>query len=396
MELRVLNKLYQPVSIVEDYESLIWTERFCDVGDFELHISSYPSVREDYAHGTLLGIDISDRIMMVNSFEEKTEDSGKRVSIIKGNSLESIFKDRIIAPNLLGLKPNETADYSKMSMTAPPGQIMRNVVTLACFVGTLSANDKFITIKYNLPIDPLDIPEPADKITAEIPIGTVFDAIKQIGENWDLGFSIAKERTSQNLAFRVYSGRDRTTSQTKNAPVVFSPELDNLTDVTEISTTIDSKNVAYVFGADKALAVYPEGMDPSVAGFERRVMHVLAEDISSENTTNVVEALTAIGRAELAKHRTVRAFDGEIRQDSQYLYSRDYNLGDIVEMRIADGTSNRMRVTEQIFVSDANGVKSYPTLMLHEYVNRGSWLSWESNKQWVDFEGDNTAWADLP
>jgi hypothetical protein len=55
-----------------------------------------------------------------------------------------------------------------------------------------------------------------------------------------------------------------------------------------------------------------------------------------------------------------------------------------------------MRVTEQIFVSDSQGERSYPTLTVNTFITTGSWLSWMNNKVWLDLDGDATTWSEQP
>jgi hypothetical protein len=87
-------------------------------------------------------------------------------------------------------------------------------------------------------------------------------------------------------------------------------------------------------------------------------------------------------------------FDGEVNQYQGYIYGEDYGLGDLVEMRNRDGVVTYKRVTEQIFVSDANGDRAYPTLAMDEFSGGVTWLSW-SNKEdtWSDFIDE--VWADF-
>jgi hypothetical protein len=198
------------------------------------------------------------------------------------------------------------------------------------------------------------------------------------------------------LYFDIYAGSDRTTAQTTLPPVVFAPELDNLQNTKELTTIDSTKNVAYVYSPAGFAEVYASGVDPAVEGLERRVLVVNASDITSDNP-NVTAALNQRGYQELAKYRVLQAFDGEISQNSQYVYGRDYNLGDLVETRNTDGVTNNMRVTEQIFVEDQNGERSYPTLTLNTFINTGSWLSWTSDKAWFDFDADTTSvWGTQP
>jgi hypothetical protein len=225
---------------------------------------------------------------------------------------------------------------------------------------------------------------------------TVYDAIAQICSTYNLGFRLLREYDTSNLWFDIYSGSDRTTGQSTLAPVVFAPGLDNLENTKELTIVENAKNVAYVFSPAGFEMVYPEDVDPDVEGFERRVLVVNASDITSENP-DVSAALIQRGKEELAKNRTYQAFDGEISQNSSYKYGIHYNLGDLIEMRNEDGIANNMRVTEQIFVSDKEGERAYPTLTLNVFINTGSWLSWMKDKTWLDLDSDtDSVWGNQP
>jgi hypothetical protein len=198
--------------------------------------------------------------------------------------------------------------------------------------------------------------------------------------------------TSQ-LYFDIYTGSNRTTAQTVLPPVIFTPELDNLQNTKELTSIDKAKNVAYVFSPAGFQMVYGLDVDPEVEGFERRVLMVNANDITDENP-DVASALVQRGNEELAKYRTYQAFDGEISQFSQFKYGIHYDLGDVVEMRNVSGVTNNMRVTEQIFVSDREGERAYPTLSLNTFINTGSWLSWLNNKVWSELTTEE--WATQP
>jgi hypothetical protein len=223
---------------------------------------------------------------------------------------------------------------------------------------------------------------------------TVYNAIKNICDVWSLGFRLIREYDTSKLWFDIYTGNDRTTKQVILPPVVFTPELDNLKNATELTTTTGAKNVAYVYSPAGFQMVYPQDVDPEIEGFERRALVVNASDITSEND-DVVAALIQRGKEELAKNRTYSAFDGEINQTSQYQPNKDYFLGDLVEVRNSDGVTNDMRVTEMIYASDEQGERVYPTLAVNVFINTGSWLSWLANKKWIDM-GATEYWEDQP
>ena len=56
-------------------------------------------------------------------------------------------------------------------------------------------------------------------------------------------------------------------------------------------------------------------------------------------------------------------------------------------MQSGNGVTNNMRVTEQIFVSDENGTRSYPTLSVDLLITPGSWLAWDANEEWASAVG---------
>lgn len=132
--------------------------------------------------------------------------------------------------------------------------------------------------------------------------------------------------------------------------------------------------------------VYSLDFDPTTNGFDRRVLLVKADDITDEDPLVASAKMIQKGKEELAKHRRLSAFDGELTNSSKYKYGIDYNLGDLVELRNEDGVTNKMRVTEQIFVSDKEGERSYPTLTLEQFVMPGTWLDWKYNKPWEEFD----------
>jgi hypothetical protein len=273
------------------------------------------------------------------------------------------------------------------SLTDLPAAIMRKIFHDICVTANLDPLDAIPFIHEGTFMPPSNIAEPADPISVLITPNTVYDATQQIGNVWNLGFRLLRHYDLSELWYEVYSGSDRTTSQTLLPPVVFSPSLDNLQGVKELITTQDAKNVAYVYSPAGFAKVYAIGVDPAIDGFDRRVLVVDASDITEDSTDDVPSALSQRGTEELAKYRVSQALDGEISQNSQYKYNRDFYMGDLVEMRTDDGDANIMRVTEQIFTKDAEGERSYPTLTINTFVNSGSWLA-AGQRVWEDYEED--------
>uniref|UniRef100_A0AAU7GZT3 Minor tail protein n=1 Tax=Streptomyces phage Scarif TaxID=3158858 RepID=A0AAU7GZT3_9CAUD len=389
MEAYTLDPLLRRQEVIDQFESLIWTERYQAYGDFQMDIHSTSGMRALLKTGTMLAMNDSHRIMTVETVEDSVDGEGRKMLTVKGRSIEAILEDRIAKESLSDLTTSP-----KWTLTGTPAEVARKIFHDICVEGILDPMDviPFIVEGTFMPEDA--IPEPVDPITVEMDPTTVYAAIKEICDVWNLGFRMLRYYDTSQLYFDIYSGSDRTTSQTVLPPVVFTPELDNLQNIKELTTIEKAKNVAYVYSPAGFQKVYALGVDPEVEGFERRVLVVNATDITADNP-NVASALIQRGKEELSKNQAIQSLDGEISQFSQYKYGTHYNLGDIVEMRNTDGVTNDMRVTEQIFVSDREGERSYPTLTVNTFINTGSWLSWLNNKVWSEL-GEEEYWEDQP
>lgn len=387
MEMYLLDSLLRRIDVVDKFESLIWTERYSDIGDFELLIHSNRHTRSQFLEDSMVAINKSYRVMRIKTVEDTTDEEGKAALKVTGRSLEDILEDRVAKYTMsnLEVEPNWV-------LTGLPADIARQMFDRICRDGALSASDiiPFLMPGHILPTG--NIPEPGTSITWTQEPDSLFAAIQSLCITYDLGFRLIRNFDTSQLYFAIYSGDDRTTRQTVLAPVVFAPNYDNLKNTTELKTIQDSKNVAYVFSEFGWKIVYPDNVDPADAtGFHRHVIKVDASDIT-EDTINVDGALEQAGKEALLQARTMSAFDGELNQTSQYLYGRDYNLGDLVELRNEDGVITYRRVSEQIFVDDGEGERSYPTLTANDFLVAGTWLT-AGDIVWEDF--DLEEWANM-
>lgn len=393
MEVYTLDPLLRRVELFEDFESLIWTERYKENGDFEMKLASTRRSRFLLKTDTLLAMNESHRVMKIENVEDATDDDNRRTLTVKGRSLEVLMYDRVAKESTSDLITSPKWTIAGLS----PTDVARKIFHDICVTGVLSTDDIVPYIYEGTFTEESNVPEPVDTVTVEIEPTTVYDAISQLAEIWNFGFRILRQGDMSKIWFDVYMGADRTTGQTTLPAVVFSPQLDNLQNTKSLISTENAKNVVYVFSPNGFETVFADGVDTDIAGFERRVLMVKADDITDEaypDPGDLTAALIQRGSEELSKARTYQGFDGEISQSSQYKPGRDYNLGDLVEMRDVDGTTNEMRVTEIIYASDNEGERSYPTLSINKFINTGSWLSWLNNKMWSEMEDEE--WIEQP
>lgn len=462
MELYTLDGLFRRTEMVEGYESFIWAERFADTGDLQIITPSTQQFRNLLASGTMLGMSESRRVMKVKTIEDTVSEEGIKQLKVTASEIIDITKERVALTGTSGEGP------ATWQATGKPSDIIRTLFDYVCRNGLSAPGDQLPLLVAGSLYPAGNIPEEETVYIAEREIGPLYNSIKEFADVWDLGFRLYKGDDDGKLYFEPYTGNDRTTSQTILPAVIFSPDLDSLQNVSELTSVANSKNVAQVINEYYTVTVFAQGASESTSGFDKRVLHVDAtsigytprdivipddqqkainkaaglkealEDIrvilqklsqkrrleeadqttltawlgtmvptylTSGDVTFINAAVTAsmalneaetdamlaamlqLGTDELAKNRSISAFDGEITQLSPYKYRRDYDLGDLVEMRNASGLTNQMLVTEQIFTADATGERAYPTLTIKLFITPGSWLAWENTQVWQDAPG---------
>jgi hypothetical protein len=378
MEVYILDNQLRRTEVVDRFESLIWTERYTAYGDFELVTHSTLPNRSLFPKGTRLALNESERVMVVETIENKLDPDGKAILSLSGRSIESILQDRVATDSWGNLTTNPN-----WKLTGAPAFIARTIFNTICRDGLLSTADKIPFLEAVITNQQYTQPEPTGSITVELEHQSVYTAIKDICEAYGLGFYLVRVGDTSKLRFRVFTGNDRGLFQDDFPPVVFSHELGNMENISELQSIENFKNVAYVFAKNGVATVYAPGWDAnSATGFNRRVIQVKHD--GDETGTALTTILNQKGYDALAQARDVFAFDGEIPQRGSYKYGRDYFLGDIVELRNVDNITSRMRVTEQIFASDAEGDKSYPTLSVELTATPGTWAAENEPATWSE------------
>ena len=372
-------------TVIEGFESFIWTERFQDAGDFQIVIKSTYQTRTLLQPETLIAMKGSYRVMKIDTVSDVTADDGTRNLTVTGASLEALLQDRVAFPAI-----TDTTTVPNWTITDTPGNVIRYLFQQICVECILSGNDTIPFYHSGTLLPAGSIAEESDIITVTIPPNTLFTAIQQIAQTYFLGFRLVKDGDTGNIYFEVYTGNDLTSDQTDRSPVIFDPNMDNLEGASLLTSTAIVKTVAYVYAQNGSAVVYAPTADPDGTGLDRRVLLV-----NSGNTdpagSDLTAALEQEGLLALTPQRTVYTFDGELPQTVPYVYGTDYNLGDLVEERNSDGYGNQMLVTEQIFSSDTTGERQYPTLAVTQTITPGSWLAFDPSVHWAD-EDSSVTW----
>lgn len=383
--------------VIQGFQSFIWTERYNTAGEFQIVTKSTFSNRKLLADGTWIGKKGSTYVMRIDTVTDQVDDSGTRNLTVSGKSLEILLDDRIAAVVTTTTDPGPpivtTTTLTDWLATGSPGAIARDLFNRICVVGVLDVHDSIPFYTFGTLLPPGNLTEPTDIISLDAAPATVYSTLTQLCNTYSLGFRFVRNGDMGQIYFEVYVGNDRTASQSTLSPVIFDENLNNLVDVSQLTSSAVFKTVAYVYASNGYEIVYAPTADHSASGDARRVLLVNSSN-SLPAGTDLTAALQQEGQIALAAQREIYAFDGKIPAHIPYVYGRDYGLGDLVEERNADGFGGLMLVTEHISSSDATGDTEYPTLVVSTVITPNSWLNFEGDNVWNDIPA-TVHWADL-
>lgn len=346
----VLNPEYESTDPVEIYDSLIWTERYWEAGDFEIYVPASVDAHNMYLEDYYLWSSDSDRLMIIEDVQDDTDAEDGSFTTITGRSLESILERRIIWNQTIltgnfqnGIK--QLLDQNAIS----PSDASRKIPGLR-FVASLDPKVTSLTID------------------AQYMGENLYDAIVKLCKEKKVGFKIIMP-TDGDLIFTLYAGLDRTYDQLANPQVIFSPNFDNLAESTFRQSMRPHKTVVVVGGEGEGTAkkrttvARPEGAG---TGMSRREMYSEASGVSSNNgaipDATYYQQLTQKGLEILAANARISTFDGKIENLPSLRYSEHYYLGDIVQVENEFGAQGKSRITEFIRSHSKTAIEAYPTL----------------------------------
>ena len=376
MEPYTLDRNFHKTDIIDGFFSIIWTERYYGDSEVELVVPPTNDMIQKLREGTFLGLDKSDEVMIL-----ETTNIEENQLKVKGISLLSWLNNRFIRTSAL-----HQDRYWYLSGESA-GWILWAIIYYMCTSGSPYLNGT----------TPIGIPNPQqfvipglwlrdyDKsggvVSVGIPYGPIYDAMREIATTYEVGMQITLDSVSDSaytLGFRSYKGLNRTSSQTENSVVRFSPQMDSFTNIKELRSIAALKTQVYSFapGLNPAEGQPDLRTTPGIStlsgtqytGFDLRAQLVFADDITTDmvagSASNLLNILNARAYDALTTNHYVKAVDGEIVPENQFKYGVHYNLGDIIEVQGNSEVVSTSRVTEYIRSQDKAGEREYPTVAM--------------------------------
>jgi len=352
MELLVLNANLESVAIVDTVESLLWTGRYSECGDFEIYTQATADLIDILKQDRYLWLGTSPHVMIVEDLQIKSDVETGNYLIVTGRSVESLLDRRIIwQPTVLtGSLQNGIQQLLNENVIAPsdPDRTIPN------FIFDIST----------------DIAITSLTIDAQFVRNNLYESIKKLCVANNIGFRITLSADNE-FVFKLFAGADRSYSQIANPYVVFSPKFDNIINSDYKESKRALKTVSLVAGEgegdDRVLTTVGTG-----AGLSRREIYTDANDLSQiVNAELMSEAeylaqLAQRGLEDLSENALIRDFDGQVDATNMFVYGTDFFLGDIVQISNEYGIEAKARVTEIIQTQTIQGSDMYPTFAMIE------------------------------
>lgn len=360
----LLDKNYDAYDAVDKFKSLLWTIRFAKAGEFELYVPADLEIVKRFHEGDYAQIEDSDRLMVIEDINLQTDAEEGDYIIVSGRSLESILERRII-----------------WGMTVITGNFQNGIKTLLerNVISPANESRKIPNFTFKESFDPR-----ITGLTVEAQYfgENLYEEIEKLCEEKEVGFRILPKGAG-GFEFSLYIGEDRSYNQLTNPWVVFAPNYENLQASNYLYSKKNLKNATLVGGQGENWSRDTiEVTSDASTGLDRREMFTDASGVTNDTTgiesddtlteeekqkiiqalnDQYTEQLKQKGQEELAKTSITKTFDGEIDATRQYVYGKDFNLGDIVQIVNAYGVEASTRVSEIVISHGTTGKTIVPT-----------------------------------
>lgn len=367
------------LELIEIYDSMIWTHRYYEPGDFELYLPATEksmNVFTDAAKKNYYILRNDDElpanqksVMIISKVVSETDVEGGNHLSITGKSLKSILSKRIVQKNYILAGEIESE--------------LRRIVD----ENAINPDEQDRVIPY---LELGDVAGLTEVINYNVEGSQLDSVISSICKIHKIGWDIVYNMETKKFQFILYKGTDRSYAQSpildKRPYVIFSNNFENLRTTKYIVDTTNYKNLAYVKGqireydedkkdyitTDLTQEVVPDNKDNTIidpVGLDRREIFV---DGSSSGTLeeypNFYRAsLVAKGKAELNNYKATTDISGKVMPNNTYEINKDYFLGDVVTVQNDYGQSFDARVIEIIFTEESKGITTIPSFIVEDF-----------------------------
>lgn len=280
MVITVLDTNFNTVAVVEGYMSFIWTDRYTDVGDFELYVPASAPYLDYLRNDFYLSCTEADypsfrRLMIIEKKEYKTDLEDGNTVLISGRSLESILDRRIVWKY-----DGSVTEINKQTIHAKIPSIgdetwtqdehkndpfpLQNAIQYLLEMNVISppASEVLTNIDINRQIENFTFENSTDSRITSMTLSpcayrgdNLYDLIRSLCDMYGISFYIVYDDTNDKFVFKLFKGISHLSSQNENGYVCFSTEFDNLLSSDNSLDMSTYKTMAYFIGQGEKWSV---------------------------------------------------------------------------------------------------------------------------------------------
>ncbi|HZK00151.1 MAG TPA: siphovirus ReqiPepy6 Gp37-like family protein [Tissierellaceae bacterium] len=326
MVINIIDREFNFLGQIDEYESFIFSKKWHSIGNFELHLNINNAHAEYLQKENIIFTDEKKAYVILY----REIDSVTNNLVVKGLELKSYLARWLVFP------PTGYAYY----------RVNSNVETIMKEYVTATLTRKGITNVVVAGNQGRGI-----QTVYQSRYKNLADELEKLSLASNLGWDISLDLDNERFVFDVVEGRDVTVNQDILPPAIFSIEYDNIAEQQLIDSKLDYRNAAIVAGqgegVDRAITIVGEG-----EGLDSFEIFIDARDIENDND------LPARGTQKLSETQEILTFDSQVLTDKNLVYEEDFKLGDIVTIQNSGWniTTDR-RITEVTEIYESTGFR---------------------------------------
>lgn len=337
--LEIRNSSRALIGIIDTAQSIIWKEEYYGVGDFEIYVQASQEILSIIDVGNYVTRPDNRNVGIIESVNIDMSISGGQMATISGRFAKSILARRLIY-NLSGNTVYPVVSSGNVE-SAVRALVNKNIIS-----ATDSArNVSFFKLGALAGITKKIVDDDGKETQVQTSYENLQTYTDGLLREYGLGAYVALDRSTLNLLYNVYEGKDRSAGNASgNIPLVFSQEFDNLLSAAYSVDETAYKNAALIGGEGEGTERFYSLVSYG-SGINRRELFIdgssqsktYKDDSDTEHTYSDTEynaLLISKARQELSDTIIVENFSGEIDiANSGLTLNEDFSIGDIVTIQ---------------------------------------------------------------
>jgi Siphovirus ReqiPepy6 Gp37-like protein len=356
-----LDSSHWPSTTIKNFESLAWTERYRQAGEFQLVIENDVSILQLLAKGSLISHSDTKEVMIVEN-HEISRDSKKVLKLtLSGRSFETFAERRVTYGSTLPIVIGATEELDvEQELIPEPATVLCHALLKSQLQpgpggGTATAANAVPNLLVRTDIRVLD-----PDLQHIVKRGDIYSRVMDYLGLADAGIkNIRPNGLQTTMDMVIHDGADLINS------VIFYAQYEDLDDAKYFSSIKNYNNYAQISTHNHARLYKSRNLVDDLTGLDRRIMYVEANDIVGPfPTPNANDVVSARAQSGLDEHQEISLMQATISKTANPKFKIDYDVGDLVTVFGEFSVAQIMRVIEHVLTVDKEGMRGFPSLSI--------------------------------